>query len=207
MKETGGAQTSGLPPPSRLCPRRPRYLPYPGCQVVAVQQNRANRGPTRALTFSTNEGVSCCGERVQVFACSRQPVNHHACSQTSFRSRFRQISGEPPPPPRVRVDVPVCARLLFQALLRFEGCSLLLPPSNETPTDATRRCAKTRLFLQICPQSSAAVCGGVTDVGSQLQEGASCSAPVKENTNNCTRPAQLFSVKAHKSTHLNRLNA
>lgn len=143
------------PPFSRLCPRRPRYLPYPGCQVVAVQHNRANRGPTRALAFSTNEGVSRCGERVQVFACSRQPVNHHACSQTSFRFRFHQISGEPPPPPPpqlcVRVDVPVCVRLLFQALLRFEGCSLPLPPSKETPTDLTRRCAQNEIVFADLP--------------------------------------------------------
>lgn len=93
---------SATPPP-----RRPRYLPYPSCQVVAVQQNKANHGPTRALAFSTNEGVlHCSSERVQVFACSCEPVIHHACSQTSFRSRLRQISGEPPLPGlRVRVDV------------------------------------------------------------------------------------------------------
>lgn len=109
-----------------------------------MQQNKVNHGPTRALAFSTNEGVSRrSGERVQVLACSRQPVIHRACSQTSFRSWFRQISGEPPPPPwlRVRVDVPVrpfvCVRLLFQALLHFESCALLLPLAKETPVDLT----------------------------------------------------------------------
>lgn len=112
-----------------------------------MQQNKVNHGPTRALAFSTNEGVSRrSGERVQVLACSRQPVIHRACSQTSFRSWFRQISGEPPPPPpppwlRVCVDVPVqpsvCVRLLFQALLHFEGCALPLPLAKETPVDLT----------------------------------------------------------------------
>lgn len=85
---------SATPPPPAP-PHRPRYLLYPSCQVVAVEQNKVNRGPTRVPAVSTNEGVlRCSSERVQVFACSRQPVIHHASSQTSFRSHFRQISGE-----------------------------------------------------------------------------------------------------------------
>lgn len=70
MKETGGAKTSGLPP-NLLPSPQPRYLLYPGCQVVAAQQNEANLGPTRASALSTNEGVlPCTDERVQVFVCT-----------------------------------------------------------------------------------------------------------------------------------------
>lgn len=37
--------------------------------------------------------------------------------------------------PSVRPSV--CVRLLFQALLHFEGCALLLPLAKETPVDLT----------------------------------------------------------------------
>lgn len=85
MKETLGAQTSCLPPPASLTP---------SCQVVAEQQNKVNHSPTRAFS-STNEGVlPCTNECVRVFACYREPIIHHACSQTSFRSRLLPNSGE-----------------------------------------------------------------------------------------------------------------
>lgn len=159
MKETGGAQTSGLLPRLPPPPHWPRYLPYPSCQVVADQQNKVNHGPTRVLAISANEGVlRCCSECVQVFACSR----HSPC----LFSNFFQIQV----PSDLRWAVAAVAacpcwcarclpvslsvfRLLFQALLHFEGCSFLLPvrqgDSNWLNLLLPFWCTKTRLLLQI----------------------------------------------------------
>lgn len=124
MKETAGAKRlRSAPPPSPPTPQ-PRYLLYPGCQVVAAQQNKVNHGQTRAFAFSTNEGLLPCSDQcVQVFVCSRSPVIHYACSQTSFRSWLRQNSGELLCA-CVRVDVhTVCVCLLFASSLKL--CSTL----------------------------------------------------------------------------------
>lgn len=140
--ESGGAKTTGLP--SLLLLPLPRYLLYPGCQVAAAQQNKAKRGQTRASAFSTNEGVlPCADECVQVFACTHQPVIHYACSQTSFRFRLRQNSGE--------LCVCVCVCVCVRADLRV--CAFV--------------CVSAKLWRLL---SSAAICQGDSNWLQLLQQ-------------------------------------
>lgn len=149
MKETIWAQTSSLPPPP------PASLP-PSCQVMAVQQNKVNHSPTRAFS-STNEGVlPCTNKCVRVFACSHEPIIHHACSQTSFRSRLLPNSGEPLL--CVHVDVhAVC--LCLPPLQSFAALWRLSPAAvcQGVSIDITLCClldAQKQLFLQIYPELS-----------------------------------------------------
>lgn len=136
-----------LPAPPRASP--PASLPpHPSCQVVAVQQNKANHGPTRVLAVSLMR--ECCVVPASVCKCLPAPANpsftmpvlKRLSDPGSVRSQVSCCCSGCVSVlmcmPRARLSA--CFRLLFQALLHFEGCVFLLLFAEETPVDLTCCC-------------------------------------------------------------------
>lgn len=148
---------TSLPPPQ---PPPACYLLHPGCQVVAAQQNKVNRGQTRAFSPSPLMRECCLVPR-SMCECLRAPAH------PSFTMPVLKLLSDPA---SVRTQVSlhrcrchrrrccVCPRwcvcvsaVLFKALLHFEEGSPLQLFPKETPIDLTLAAAdlkqETRMFF------------------------------------------------------------
>lgn len=116
MKETAGAKRlRSAPPPSPPTPQ-PRYLLYPGCQVVAAQQNKVNavrheRSPSPLMR-------DCCLVPTSVCKCLCAPAH------PSFTMPVLKLLSDPG---SVRTQVSCCARVRVLMCI-LSACVCCSPP-------------------------------------------------------------------------------